>query len=235
MLIFGEYFWSKIWSKRMLHVKFPVISHTQSLENKIDLFHDKMIEAAAVFHRSVRVFLEAGVGLEYKKINRKIKSIEHDADTLRRDIENDLYSQNLLPNLQADILQLIEGLDKINNQIDDVIYKFYIERQEIPAKFHRKLIELCDCSADCAENLAIASRAFFKDLSKVRDYSLKVYIAEQESDQIYNDLKKSIFNSDMELANKLQLDLLVTEAADIADIAEDCADELLIFTLKRDI
>ena len=50
-----------------------------------------------------------------------------------------------------------------------------------------------------------------------------------------NDLKKAIFASDMELANKLQLDLLITEVADIADIAEDCADELLIFTLKRDI
>ncbi len=58
---------------------------------------------------------------------------------------------------------------------------------------------------------------------------------EQESDSTYNDLKKAIFASDMELANKLQLDLLITEVADIADIAEDCADELLIFTLKRDI
>lgn len=89
--------------------------------------------------------------------------------------------------------------------------------------------------ADCAENMAIASRAFFKDLSTVRDYSHKVYIMEQESDSTYNDLKKAIFASDMELANKLQLDLLITEVADIADIAEDCADELLIFTLKRDI
>ena len=161
--------------------------------------------------------------------------IRVDADALRRDIENDLYSQNLLPNLQADILQLIEGLDKINNQFDDVIYKFYIEQPQIPAPFHRKLIELCYQVADCAENMAIASRAFFKDLSTVRDYSHKVYIMEQESDSTYNDLKKAIFASDMELANKLQLDLLITEVADIADIAEDCADELLIFTLKRDI
>ena len=30
----------------MLHIKFPVISRTRALENKIDCFHDKMIEAA---------------------------------------------------------------------------------------------------------------------------------------------------------------------------------------------
>ena len=219
----------------MLHIKVPVISRTRALENKIDCFHDKMIEAAAVFHRSIKTFLNENSRDEYKSINKQIKTIEHEADKLRRDIENDLYSQNLLPNLQADILQLIEGLDKINNQFDDVIYKFYIEQPQIPAPFHRKLIELCYQVADCAENMAIASRAFFKDLSTVRDYSHKVYIMEQESDSTYNDLKKAIFASDMELANKLQLDLLITEVADIADIAEDCADELLIFTLKRDI
>lgn len=108
----------------MLHIKFPVISRTRALENKIDCFHDKMIEAAAVFHRSIKTFLNENSRDEYKSINKQIKTIEHEADKLRRDIENDLYSQNLLPNLQADILQLIEGLDKINNQFDDVIYKF---------------------------------------------------------------------------------------------------------------
>lgn len=219
----------------MMHLKFPVVSRTRALENKIDSFHDKMIEAAAVFRKSIQIFLYTENSNEYKAVNRQIKVIEHEADKLRRDIENDLYSENLLPNLQADILQLVESLDKINNQFDDVIYKFYIEQPEIPQKFHRKLIDLCHQVADCAENMAIASRAFFKDLSTVRDYSHKVYIMEQESDSTYNDLKKAIFASDMELANKLQLDLLITEVADIADIAEDCADELLIFTLKRDI
>lgn len=218
----------------MLHIKFPVISRTKALEDKIDIFHDMLIEAAITFRHSIKIFLNNDHS-EYKKINKKIKNIENQADQLRRDIENDLYSQNLLPNLQADILQLIESLDKINNQIDDVIYKFYIEQPYIPTKFHFKLIELCDQVANCVENMAIASRAFFKNHNTVRDYSYKVYILEQESDQTYNDIKKTIFNSDMELANKLQLDLLTTEVADIADIAEDCADEILIFTLKRDI
>lgn len=148
----------------MLHIKFPVISRTRALENKIDCFHDKMIEAAAVFHRSIKIFLNENSRDEYKSINKQIKTIEHEADKLRRDIENDLYSQNLLPNLQADILQLIEGLDKINNQFDDVIYKFYIEQPQIPAPFHRKLIELCYQVADCAENMAIASRRLFQRL-----------------------------------------------------------------------
>ena len=33
----------------MLHIKFPVISRTRALENKIDCFHDTMIEARPPF------------------------------------------------------------------------------------------------------------------------------------------------------------------------------------------
>jgi uncharacterized protein Yka (UPF0111/DUF47 family) len=58
---------------------------------------------------------------------------------------------------------------------------------------------------------------------------------EQESDETYNTIKKAIFKSDLPLANKLQLDSFINRITEIADIAEDCADELLIFTLKRDI
>jgi len=219
----------------MFKTKFSLFSQTLPLESQIDSFHDLLIDGAVLFHKAVNVFLAPNSHLEYKEINRQIKKIEHEADRLRREIENQLYSRNLVPNLQADILQLIEGLDKINNQIDDVVYKFYVEQPVFPESFHRYLIELCHQVADCSENMAIASRAFFKDLSTVRDYSHKVYLMEQQSDITYNNLKKAIFASDLPLANKLQLDSLITEVADIADIAEDCADELLIFTLKRDV
>ena len=88
---------------------------------------------------------------------------------------------------------------------------------------------------ECAENLSIASRSFFRNFSLVRDYSQKVYFLEHESDLSSGHLKESIFDSDMPLANKLQLSTLFDEIENIADLAEDCVDELLIFTIKRDI
>ena len=88
---------------------------------------------------------------------------------------------------------------------------------------------------ECAENLAMASRAFFYDLSAVRDYSKKVYWLEHESDKTTASLKEGVFDSDMELAQKLQLNSFLTEVADIADLAENCVDQLLIYVIKRDI
>lgn len=212
-----------------------MFSRTKSLENKIDLFHDKIIDAAMTFKKAIRVFLAEQRSDEYKKLSKQIKQIEHDADSLRRDIENNLYAQNLIPDLRADVLELVENIDKIINRFDEVAYKFYIERPDFPAEYHMRMRELCEQVSDCAENMAIASRAFFRDFSTVRDFSQKVYFIEHESDLTSGRMKEAIFDSDMPLANKLQLSSLISEVADIADIAEDCVDELLIFTIKRDI
>ncbi len=219
----------------MFNVKVSFFSRTKSLENKIDLFHDKIIDAAMTFKKAMRIFLEEKRSDEYRKQSKQIKQIEHDADALRRDIENKLYIQNLIPDLRADVLHLVENLDKIINKFDEVTYKFYIERPDIPKEYHLRLTELCEQVADCAENMAIASRAFFRDFSTVRDYSQKVYFMEHESDLSSGRLQEAIYDSDIPLANKIQLGGLITEVADIADIAEDCVDELLIFTIKRDI
>lgn len=219
----------------MFHAKFSLFSKTKPLENKIDLFHDKLLDAAMNFKKAIRIYLKEKRSEKYKKINKQIKQIEHDADNLRRDIEAKLYTQNLIPDLRADVLNLVENLDKVINKFDEVVYEFYIEQPDIPEEYHMRFTEICDLSADCAENLSIASRAFFRDFSSVRDFSQKVYFIEHESDVSSGHLKQAVFDSELPLANKLQLNILISEIAEIADIAEDCVDELLIFTIKRDI
>lgn len=219
----------------MFHLKVSLFSQTKTLETKIDNFHDKIIDAAMTFKKAMKIYLKEGRGEAFKKINKQIKKIEHDADKLRRDIENRLYMQNLIPDLRADVLSLVEHLDNVINKFDEVAYRFYIEHPEIPEEYHVRLLELCEQVSDCCENMAIASRSFFRDISTVRDYSQKVYFMEHETDLTSGSMREDIFNTDLPLANKLQLSALISEIADIADSAEDCTDELSIFTIKRDI
>ena len=219
----------------MFHFKGSLFSQTKELELQIDKFHDKIIDASMTFKKAIKTYLNEGSGDNYKKMNKQVKKIEHEADKLRRDIENRLYIQNLIPDLRADVLNLVENIDKVINKIDDVAYRFYIEHPDIPQEYHIPLLELCEQVSDCCENMAIACRSFFRDISIVRDYSKKVYFIEHETDLTSGQMKEDLFNSDIPLANKLQLSALITEIADIADIAEDCIDELQIFTIKRDI
>ena len=219
----------------MFNLKISLFSHTKELEQKIDTLHDKIIEISLIFKKAVNIYLKEKRSSEYRHLSKEIKTIENQADALRREIENRLYMHNLIPDFRGNVLELVENLDKVINEIDDVAHKFYIEQTDIPQIYHEKFKELTDQVCDCVENLAIASRSFFRDFSAVRDYSKKVYWFEHESDKTSAKLKEAIFSSDLELAQKLQLGSIISEVADIADLAENCIDQLAIFVIKRDV
>jgi len=219
----------------MFNVKISLFSGTRELENKIDEMHDKVIESAMYFKEAFEIYRKEKRSPAYRRASKKIKNIEAQADDLRREIESSLYAQNLIPDLRADVLQMVENIDKVINEFDEVAHKFYIEQPDIPKEYGDMFSVLVQQVSDCAENMAIASRAFFRDFATVRDYSRKVYFLEHESDKTWGKLKQSVFDSDMELAHKIQLSMLIGEVADVADKAEDCIDAVLIFTIKRDI
>ncbi|MBO7098017.1 MAG: DUF47 family protein [Alphaproteobacteria bacterium] len=219
----------------MFNIKFTLFSHTKELEHKIDELHDKIIEISMVFKKAVHLFLKEQRSANYKKLSKEIKLIEHEADILRRDIESRLYAQNLIPDFRGDVLELVENLDKVINELDEVAHQFYLEQPVIPDIYHDDLKELVNQVCDCTENLAFASRAFFRDFTAVRNYSKKVYFYEHESDKTTAKLMDAVFSSKLELAHKLQLKTFLSEVADVADLAENCVDQLLIYVIKRDI
>ncbi|MBR5598452.1 MAG: DUF47 family protein, partial [Alphaproteobacteria bacterium] len=210
-------------------------ARTKELEHSIDTLHDKVIEMALEFRNAIDIYLKEKRSDAYRKISKKIKNIEHESDVLRRSIESSLYEQNLIPDLRGNILQLVENIDKVINLFDDVAHKFYIEQPDIPKIYHEQFQTLVRQVSDCAENMAISSRSFFRDLSTLRDYSKKVFLLEHQSDKTSAKLREAVFNSDLELAQKIQINDFVEEVADVADIAEDCIDALLIFAIKREI
>ncbi len=219
----------------MFHIHLSLFSKTKALEADIDKFHDKLIDASISFTKAVKIYLKEGRNADFEKHSKQIKLIEHNADELRRSIENNLYGYNLIPDLRADVLELVENFDKVINKIDEVTYMFYAECPQIPDEYRESFNELVHLSADAAENMCKASRSFFRDLSTVRDYSQKVYSIEHESDLCSRKMLENIFASDRQLAEKLQLRQFIDGIAEIADQAEDFIDQLLIFTIKRDI
>lgn len=219
----------------MFNVKISLFARTRELEHSIDKLHDKIIEMTMVFKEAINIYLQEQRSENYRHISKKIKTIEHDSDILRREIESRLYEQNLIPDMRGNILQLVENLDRVINLFDEVAHKFYIEQPNIPEIYHEQLQTLVNQVAECAENMAISSRAFFRDLATLRDYSKKVYLLEHQSDKTSAKLRKEVFDSNLELAHKIQINTFVEEVADIADLAEDCIDSLLIFAIKREI
>lgn len=206
---------------------------TRLLENQIDEYLDTVSQGLIVFGEGVRHYLER----DHSRFEERIKAIERlegMADSLRRSIEGGLYGHSLIPEHRGDVLQLLESIDDLIDMAKETLNQFLVEQPFIPEPLNRHYTELAHTSIQAGEAVIVATRAFFKNLSAVKDHLHKVYFFEKEADAIGNRLKLAVFQSDeLELAQKMHLRYFALHIDNIADEAESVADRLTIYAIKR--
>ena len=212
-----------------------LFSGTRSLENQIDEFLDKVSEAGMVFGRAMRVYLNHGSSDDFDNFLDQAADIERRGDELRRSIETELYARTLIPDLRADVMALLEGMDHLINVYEGDLFRISIQSPEIPQEFHAGFMELVETVVSCVDSVVLASRAFFRDIDSVRDHSSKTIFLETEADKIGTKLQRAIFGASLPLERKMHLRYFVERIDELANSAEDVADALQIYTIKRRI
>ncbi|MGR3289935.1 MAG: DUF47 domain-containing protein, partial [Paracoccaceae bacterium] len=132
-----------------------------------------------------------------------------------------------------DVLVLIETIDQLMSQFESFLWALSIETPEIPKELNNGFRKLTNMVIRAVDELALGGRAFFRSPHDVPAYNHKVMLYEKEADIISTNLKRAIFGSDLELARKIQLREFVDQIDNIADVAEDVADRLAIYAIKR--
>mgnify|MGYP001316318378 CR=1 FL=1 len=208
---------------------------TRVLENQIDDFLDCISEAGLIFQRAIKVYLENGPCEEFDASTKQVHQIESRGDVLRRTIETQLYEQTLIPDLRADVLNLLEDLDNLINITQANCYRFSIEEPDIPEEFHKDFMDLTETVVICVDTVVMSARAFFRNIEAVRDHNSKVMFYETEADKLSTKLKKRAFSSDLPKIEKIHLRYFIERIDELANEAEDIADTLAIYTIKRSI
>lgn len=213
-----------------------LFGRTKELEGQIDEFLDIVTKSGLVFKRAIDVYMDKGPCNDFEEFLSQVRSTETRGDVLRRDIENKLYVHTLIPDLRGDVLSLLEHVDNIVNIYEADLFRFSIQTPEIPTEFNKGFIKLSETVVTSVESLVFASRAFFRDINTVRDHISKVLFYESEADRISTKLQRKIFASDeLDLTRKRHLQYFVENIDELANTAEDVADELSIYTIKRKI
>ncbi len=208
---------------------------TRALENEIDDFLNKISEGALAFRIAVQIYVAEGRTQAFEEKLHHLKSLESTADSLRRAIEIKLYSQTLIPESRGDVLGLLETMDSVLNLMEGALWAFFIERPEIPQDFRADFADLSDKAVLSVEMLVQAARAFFRNIEAVKDHNHKVMFYEKEADKISTKLKLAVFDSNLPLPNKTHLRYFAEKIDNVADQAEDGADRLAIYTIKRTV
>ncbi len=208
---------------------------TKALEGDIDAFLDKLSESTLVFKHALATYFREGASDAFEERLKHVNALESQADRLRRDIEQELYLHTLIPESRGDVLGLIENLDSIINLLEGTLWSFSIEKPEIPEPYHADYLALAEMSSLAVEHVVMASRSFFTKVEDVSNHTHKVMFYEKETDKISTNLKRAIFESSLDLAHKAHLRNFVEHIDNAADSAEDVADRLAIYVIKRTV
>jgi predicted phosphate transport protein (TIGR00153 family) len=221
--------------KMKLSKDIRLFRRTVALEGEIDEFLDLLSEAGLLFKLGIETYLNEEGSENFEEKLHQVNKIESSADKLRRSIETQLYAQTLIPDARGDVLGLLENLDNITNKIEGTLWAFSIEKPLIPNQHKEDFIQLITFVVEAVEAVTQASRAFFRNIDAVGDHNHKVMFYEKEADKISTKLKRSVFSSDIDLAHKTHLRHFVENIDSVADWAEDVADRLTIYVIKRTI
>ncbi len=209
-----------------------IFKKIKSLEKQIDNYLDLLVKGGFLFKQGVKYFLEG----EKEEFNARLNALnetESDGDNLRRDIETRLYTETLIPESRGDVLGLLEACDRVLNITAETLNQFHIERPDILPELKSKYIDLANISIAALEEMVAAVRAYFTDVTAVKNYINKVQLYETESDQIATKIKYEVFRKEIDLCRKMHMRYFALHIENIADEAEDVCDRLSIAVIKR--
>jgi hypothetical protein len=212
-----------------------LFGQTKQLEREIDQFVDILSEVGLVFKSIVSLYLNNGNTNKFDEMVKQVSEMESKADKITKEVERALYEETLIPDARSDVLRLLEHMDELIGMYQGNCYHFSIQKPDFPKEFHEDLISLSNTVVNCVESLCLTVRSFFRDTKSVRDNAHKVTFYEKESDIQFSSLARRIFNSDLPLDQKMHLRYFVEKMDRICDHAEDIADEIQIYTIKRSV
>lgn len=212
-----------------------LFGQTKQLEREIDQFVDILSEVGLVFKSIVSLYLNNDNSDKFDGMVEQVRGMESKADKITKEVERTLYEETLIPDARSDVLRLLEHMDELIGMYQGNCYHFSIQKPDFPKEFHRDLISLCETVVNCVESLCLTVRSFFRDTKSVRDDAHKVTFYEKESDIQFSSLARKIFDSKLPLDQKMHLRYFVEKIDRICDQAEDIADEIQIYAIKRSI
>lgn len=184
--------------------------------------------------KAIDFYLQGNIG-NAKVDARNTRNLESEADLIRHDIRDHLYSGAYLPVIREDIYKLVESIDKVANAGEACCDFFLNQRPEIPPDMKAHFLEVAKQSLGIIESLKDAVLCYFKGgcvLETVRDHTRDIGLQESAVDKLEWDLTKQIFISSLDFSHKLHLKLCLDSIVEVSDRAEDAADQLELTALK---
>jgi len=183
---------------------------------------------------AVKLYLEGDKeGCELK--TRVVEQMETKADEVKRKAEKALYEGMYLPLFRGDLLDLMELIDDVADEAERIVDFLSIENPEIPSSWNEKMRRIVEKGILAFNLFRESFMLLHEDTRKAFSHAYKVKEVEKEVDRLQDGLNREIFQSNLQLAHKIQLRDLVIRMGFISDSSENAADKISMISIKRRI
>ena len=159
----------------------------------------------------------------------RVKSLEQQADKMKREAREVLHQGAFLPQIRADVHHMVEMVDSIAGISEDVAKFLNNQSPRIPDEYEAGLLDIAGLCVTCFHELRKALKDYIKpkgEIGELHDHVQRVSQLESSIDEKQAALTRQVFDSAMPLAEKMHFCQLLRLVASISDQAEDVSDEL---------
>ena len=195
---------------------------------------EKVEECLETAIKTIEAYLN-GNKHEAKQLAKKTDQVETEADMIRHNIKDILYSGAYMPLIREDIYRLVQSIDMVANSAEKCCDFFLNQRPEVTPDLTPHFLKAVRESLGIGRLLRDAVMCYLKGECPVevsRHHSREIGEKESDVDTIEWDLTKLIFTSERDFAQKVHLRRCLTRIVEVSDLAEDAADQLDLVILK---
>lgn len=187
------------------------------------------------FGEGMKIWLEDGDIEEAKELAGEIRKLEGRADDVRREIERELIGGALLAHSREEIMELINGVDKLANAGEASMNFAALQEIEIPEDLKPLVIDIVDRTLEIMDHVHKGVVGLMEGKEEeAREATKAIEIGEGDVDDIELDFIRRLFATELDLAEKILLRQYLETLVEISDRAEDLSDRLdTILAIRR--
>ena len=193
---------------------------------------EKVKECAWAFQQAIECHVSDRCR-QFEELRREVSKLENQADNIKRRIRGHLPIGTLMPVSKFQLFRYLREQDQVMDAVKDALnWISYRSEPGIPAELEKYVFLLVDAAVEPLEELSLmvaGAKSYFETYSEkqrvaVKEIISKVRAQEHAADKAEADIKRQVFNMDIDPVTVFHMVRLAETIGSIADHAENAGD-----------
>ncbi len=174
--------------------------------------------------------------VEFEQRSKRVHTLEHECDELRRAIQRKMFEGAFLPAYRQDYVALLEKLDRVANKAEDAGDTLYLVRPDIPKALRQDFVDIASLTVEAYTPIPGAVADLLAGDTDVTNVAAHVQERERAVDKIQFELIRAVFKDpELHKADAMCLKMLIDQICEVSDKIENVTDQMAIVAIKRHI